>query len=193
MSKSYLHPSSLILVAILPGPEDLQYARVLGWYRIPVRSAPRVLSVDFLAFYQPASFHRRKWRVEYLAPVRGHELTTRNALLQDQPDHPRADEEYFKLQLGPLEKLPQPILAGSWKRFTFFYTTGEYLREAETLTDLTVQPSQRRQLWKTLRERQNAWSGRLDEEPKDRLPEEVIAALLGIEQEKDAEGELSSW
>ncbi len=56
MNMSYLSPAALILVAIIPTPEDLQVARVLGWYRIPIRTAPRILNVDFLAFYQPASF-----------------------------------------------------------------------------------------------------------------------------------------
>ncbi|MCJ7715754.1 MAG: hypothetical protein MUO54_04445, partial [Anaerolineales bacterium] len=153
MNMSYLSPSALILVAIIPTPEDLQVARVLGWYRIPIRTAPRILNVDFLAFYQPASFSDRKWRIEYLAPVIGHELTTRVDLLREEENHPRADEEYFKVQLGPMQSLPNPITAGDWKRFTFLYTTGEYLQRAHKLTELTVKPAERRQLWKALRER----------------------------------------
>jgi len=128
MNHIYLSPSALILVAIIPTPEDLQVARVLGWYRIPCQTAPRILNVDFLAFYQPASFQSRKWQVECLAPVLGHELTTRNELLQDEDDHPRADQECFKIQLGPMEQLEHPITAGDWKRFTFLYTNGEYFQ-----------------------------------------------------------------
>lgn len=181
MNKSYLSPMALILVAIIPSPEDLQLARILGWYRIPLRSAPRILNVDYLAFYQPASFKRRKWRIEYLAPVLGHELTTRVELLQDQGDHPRAEEEYFKIQLGSIQKLSQPITAGDWKRFTFLYTTGEYIQEAKILTDLTVCPSERRALWKTLRERVSNHSSYLEKwDFPDDLPLEVLSALLGI-------------
>ncbi len=153
MLEPYFSPGALILVAIIPSPEDLQVARMLGWYRIPLRTAPRILSVDYLAFYQPASFQDRKWRVEYYAPVLGHELTTRLDLLREERDHPRADEEYYKVQLGPLRPLVRPILAGSWKRFTFLYTTGDYLRRASELADLTVAPAERRSLWKALRER----------------------------------------
>lgn len=184
MSGTYLSPSALILVAIIPSPEDLQVARVLGWYRIPFRTAPRILNVDFLAFYQPASFLERKWQVEYFAPVRGHELTTRMEILREEKDHPRAEEEYFKIQLGTICPLDQPILAGDWKRFTFLYTTGEYFRQARELTDLTVKPAERRQLWKALRERteEKVLYQATRDEWKD-LPLEVLSALLGISPE----------
>ncbi len=158
MLAPYFSPEALILVAIIPSPEDLQVARVLGWYRIPIRTAPRILNVDYLAFYQPSSFQDRKWRVEFYAPVLGHELATRLDLLRQESDHPRADEEYFKVQLGPVRPLARPIQAGCWKRFTFLYTTGEYLRKASELTDLTVSPAERRRLWKALRERAEAAS-----------------------------------
>jgi len=153
MLAPYFSPEALILVAIIPSPEDLQVARVLGWYRIPILTAPRILNVDYLAFYQPSSFQDRKWQVEFYAPVLGHELATRLDLLRQESDHPRADEEYFKVQLGPVRPLARPIQAGRWKRFTFLYTTGEYLRKASELTDLTVSPAERRSLWRALRER----------------------------------------
>ncbi len=181
MNKSYLSPMSLILVAIIPSPEDLQLARILGWYRIPLRSAPRILNVDYLAFYQPASFKRRKWRIEYLASVLGHELTTRVELLQAQRDHPRAGEDYIKIQLGSIQKISQPISAGDWKRFTFLYTTGEYFQQAKILTDLTVCPSERRALWKTLRDRASNQSRYFEEwDIPDDLPLDALSALLGI-------------
>jgi len=183
MNESYLSPDALILVAIIPTPEDLQVARVLGWYRIPSRTAPRILNVDFLAFYQPASFQDRRWRIEFLAPVLGHELTTRAELLQDEVDHPRSDEEYFKVQLGSVRSLSHPIRAGNWKRFTFLYTTGEYFRGANILTDLTVAPAERRRLWKALRERGTSLSNyQADQDDLDAIPLDILTALLGIQQ-----------
>ena len=181
MNCSYLSPLALILVALIPSPEDLQLARVLGWYRIPLRTAPRILNVDFLAFYQPASFAERKWRIEFLAPVLGHELTTRLELLRDEVDHPRARDDYFKIQLGPIVKLRQPISAGDWKRFTFLYTTGEYIRRARTLTDLSVKPSDQRALWRSLRERASDRSCYpLEWDLPEDLPLDVLSAFLGI-------------
>jgi hypothetical protein len=181
MNVSYMSPSALILVAIIPTPADLQVARVLGWYRIPIRTAPRILNVDFLAFYQPASFAERKWRIEFLAPVLGHELTTRIELLKDEVDHPRAEEDYYKIQLGSIQQLIYPIRAGEWKRFTFLYTTGEYLQRARTLTELTVRPGERRDLWKRLRDRGSLIPAYQTElEKYDDLPVEILSALLGI-------------
>jgi len=62
--------TDLILVCLLRSPRDLEIARLLGWYRIPLRSAPKVVAVDRLAFYQPASFGELGGRIEYTAPVR---------------------------------------------------------------------------------------------------------------------------
>src|SRR3989304_761047 len=97
--------TSLILVAFLPTPRDLEIARLLGWSRTPLRPAPKVVAVDYLAFYQPASFGERGGQIEFVSEVRGHELATRAELLRDEADHPRAREEYYKIQLGGLEKL----------------------------------------------------------------------------------------
>lgn len=181
MNDPYLSPGALILVAIIPSPEDLQVARVLGWYRIPIRTAPRILNVDYLAFYQPASFEDSKWQVECIAPVLGHELTIRADLLQDEASHPRADEEYYKIQLGAVCHLDHPILAGNWKRFTFLYTTGEYFQQARELTDLTVRPADRRRLWKALRERSEGQGDyQASAEEWQNLSLETLSALLGI-------------
>lgn len=86
-------PAALVLVAIVNNPRDLEIARLLGWYRIPLRKSPRVVAVDYLAFYQTGVFGEQKWRIQSVAPVRGHELTTRGELLQDELNHPRASEE----------------------------------------------------------------------------------------------------
>lgn len=183
-----LKPTDLILVCLLPSPRDLEIARLLGWYRIPLRSAPKVVSVDYLAFYQPAAFGERGGQIEYVAQVNGHELTTRSELLKDESDHPRAKEEYFKIQLGGLEKLKEPIKTDKWKRLTFLYSTGEYLLNAKTLNDLVVEGEERNLLWRSLRER--AENGQLykTDLPEADIPPEILAALLGI---KDLKGEYS--
>ena len=173
--------SDLILVSYLPSPRDLEIARLLGWYRIPLRSAPKVIAVDYLAFYQPASFAERKWRIEFVAPVLGHELVTRAELLRDQADHPKSHEEYFKIQLGPVQTLPMPILAEKWKRITFFYTTGEYLFQAKNINDLVVHSDERRLLWHALRERSVHGNSYDHGDQTDfEIDEEVLAILLGI-------------
>ena len=189
---NYPISASLILVCYLPTPRDFEIARLLGWYRIPLRTAPKVVAVDWLAFYQPGSFGSQKWRIQSLAPLRGHELVRRAELFKDQLDHPRAHEEYFKLQLGPLVELPEPILAGNWKRVTFLYTTGEYLLAARTMRDLVVKNDERKVLWSALRERasqaQSYQTGAAL--PEADIEPALLALLLGFpEHSSQAAGE----
>lgn len=176
-----LSPVSLILVAVMTNPRDLEIARLFGWYRIPLKRAPKVIAVDYLAFYQTKAFGEQRWRIRYVAPVRGHELTTRGELLRDEPDHPRASEEYYKVQIGQLEELQRTILAEKWRRLTFLYTTGEYLIKARTLNDLVVHSEERQILWNALRERlaqEKSYSVLDDVE----LDEDILSDLLGIKE-----------
>lgn len=175
-------PTSLILVAYLPTPRDLEIARLLGWYRIPLRSAPKVVAVDYLAFYQPASFGERAGQIEFVSEVRGHELTTRAELLRDEASHPRAREEYYKIQLGGLEKLQSPITTDKWKRITFLYSTGEYFLKAKTINDLVVDGDERQVLWRSLRERAENEQLYKVGLPEVDIPPDVLMALLGIKE-----------
>jgi len=175
-----IEQTSLILVCFLPTPRDLEIARILGWYRIPLRSAPKVVAVDYLAFYQPASFGNAGEQIQFIAQVRGHELTTRADLLRDEPGHPHAKQEYFKIQIGPLERLKTPIKAEKWKRITFFYTTGEYVLKAQTLNDLVVTSDERQLLWQSLRDRAEHEQTYKTGLPELELPPDILIALLGI-------------
>jgi hypothetical protein len=179
---NYPSPTALMLVALAPSPRDLEIARLLGWYRIPLRSAPKVIHVDYLAFYQAAAFgEEHRWRIEAFAEVRGHELTTRAELLRDEPDHPRAREEYYKIQLGPLVRLARPILAGRWRRITFLYTTGDCFRRARTIQDLVVRTDERDVLWRSLRERAlNAGFYTPSDLPELSLDPAILALLGGL-------------
>lgn len=174
-------PNALVLVAVINDRRDLEIARLLGWYRIPLRSAPKVVAMDYLAFYQTGAFGAERWQIQYVAPVRGHELTTRLELLRDEPEHPRANEEYYKIQIGALAHLPKPVPAGKWRRITFFYTTGEYLLNAETVNDLVVQEEERRMLWQALRERASQAQHYQAESPAELpLDAALLAALFEI-------------
>ncbi len=146
--------TSLVLVSVMNSPRDLEIARLLGWYRIPLRKAPKVVDVDYLAFYQTAGFDiGDRGKIQYIAKVRGHELTTRGELIKDEKDHPRVHEEYYKIQIGPLIRLANPIKATNWKRITFLYTTGKSLMEANLINDLVIRSEERTLLWRSIRER----------------------------------------
>ena len=171
---------ALILTAIIPSPRDLEIARVLGWYRIPFRFAPKIVQVDFIAFYQPAAFGKEHANcIETFASVRGVELTTRREIIQDQPNHLRADEEYYKIQLGLLTQLKNPIRAEKWKRITFLYTTGSRFAKAKTINDLVVRSNEREVLWRSLREKAAEFQARSGQDLQGLDLDENILTMLG--------------
>jgi hypothetical protein len=191
------YSSALVLVCVLPTERDLEIARLLGWYRIPLRTAPKIVDVDLLAFYQTAAFGvQHRWRIEHYAEVKGHELTARAELLKDEPQHSRAHEEYYKIQIGPLTQLPAPIEAEEWKRITFLYTTGDRLMHARTIKDLTPRNEEREVIWRSLRER--ALKGGLynpDQAEKLAFDKTIFALLSGMDpiNAHDGSDQNESW
>ena len=133
------YPEDRVLVAYMPDPRDLVIAREEGWYRIPQKHAPKGLFAEYVAFYFGRRFGARKWAIHYYARRRGHELTTRAALFPDEPDHPRAEDTYYKVQLGPLQELDRPIVSLRWRRLTFVHTTWDRFRDATEINDLFLE------------------------------------------------------
>jgi len=131
------HSSDRVLVAIMNNRRDFETARDEGWYRIPVKHAPpSATEAAVLAFYFTKAFGDEKWSVRWYSPVRGHELVRRRDMFPDEPDHPRADEAYYKLQLGPVVQLELPIYSLRWRRLTFITTTWDRFTAAEEINDL---------------------------------------------------------
>lgn len=131
------HPADRVLVAVMNSRRDFEIARDEGWYRVPARHAPpSTIEAAVLAFYFTKAFEEEKWAVHWYAPVRGHELVRRRDLFPDQPEHPRANEAYYKLQLGPLVKLDQPIPSLRWRRIAFIQTSWDRFAAAEEVNDL---------------------------------------------------------
>ncbi len=122
----------------MPHPRDFEIARERGWYRLPAKRLPRGLFFEYIAFYFTAAFGPEKWAIHYYARLLGHELVTRRDLLPDEADHPRADERYYKLQLGPLQRREPPIVSRRWRRIAFIHTTWDRFQAAQEIRDLFV-------------------------------------------------------
>ena len=132
-----IYPDDRVLVAVMNNLKDWQRVQDKGWYRIPAKNAPpQVPHIDWLAFYQTRVFGEDKWAVHYYAKVQGHELLTRRDLLPEEPTHKRANQWYYKLELGPLHHKIPPIIADKWRRVTFIFTTGDRFEAAGELGDL---------------------------------------------------------
>jgi hypothetical protein len=90
--------------------------------------------------------------LRYYAPIQGHELVPRRDLIPSEPDHPRAGQWYYKLQLGPLEHKIPPIVSARWRRVTFIVATGGRFMNAHEINDLFEQESPVGQLYMRLKE-----------------------------------------
>jgi hypothetical protein len=141
------------LVVVVNRPADLQRAIDERWYRIPLLRAPARMAADYLAFYQTGAFPpQERWLVRWMAAVRGYFLAKRRDLLPDEPAHPRADEEYFRVSLGEPVPLPRPILSHKLRRITFISTTLGRLETAEEINDLWIRDSAQQRLWQALKQ-----------------------------------------
>ncbi|MDY7042049.1 MAG: hypothetical protein SVX38_14425 [Chloroflexota bacterium] len=141
-----------VLVAVMNNLHDFGIARDRGWYRVPVNRAPRRLGADYLAFYQTKVFGAEGWAVNYYAPVLYVRLARRRDLLPAEADHPRADDTYYKIEIGPLQRLPHPIPSLRLRRIAFICTTLRRLLNAEEINDLWLGSEEEERLWAIFRE-----------------------------------------
>lgn len=140
------------LVAVVTNRRDWQRLHTEGWYRIPVRRAPQPLAAEYLAFYCTRAIPEEAWRVAWYAPVTRYRLLRRRELLPAEADHPRAEDHYYRIDLGPLCRLPRPIPSRRLRRITFIPTTFEQLLCAEELTALWHADDLSALLWSDFRD-----------------------------------------
>ena len=127
-----------VLVAYVPRPTDFTLIETESWYRIPYKYAPKGLHSEFIAFYFGRRFGDQKWAIHYFAENRGHELVRRIDLIPSEPNHKRAQEIYYRVQLGPLQQLERPVISLQWRRILFIHTTGDRFTTASEINDLLI-------------------------------------------------------
>lgn len=132
-----MYPEDRVLVAYVPRRTDFDHIERQRWYHVRQAHAPKGLYAEYIAFYFGSSFGERKHAIYCYARNLGHELTTRRDLFPHQPDHPRADQRYYRLQLGPLQWCAQPIVNHGWRRLLFLHTTWDRFTHAADISDLT--------------------------------------------------------
>ena len=143
-------PDERVLVVVITRLCDWETVQAEHWYRIPVSRAPRRIGAEYLAFYHTRDFGPLRWSIAYYAPIRRYRLWHRRDLVPDEPDHPRAGELYYKIELGPLAALPHPIPSRKLRRVTFIQTTLARLLQAEEINDLWEREVPRDRLWRAL-------------------------------------------
>lgn len=142
-----------VLVAIVPRKKDWEILKREHWYRIPVKSAPKNINeVKILAFYQPKIFGCERYSVNYYAQVKNLGIVKRIQLLPDEPNHIRANNDYYKITIGDLTKLLNPIPSQRWRRITFIPSTLERLLKATEINDLWDTSKIEEKLYKALKD-----------------------------------------
>ena len=118
----------------------------------PTRWAPRRIAADYLAFYQTSAFSPGRALGCALAGAgQSYRLATRRELIPEEPAHPRADQSYYKVTLGPMASLPHTVAGRRLRRITFIPTTLSRLLEAQEINDLWIKSSAQERLWAALK------------------------------------------
>lgn len=133
------YPEDRVLVGVINRKRDLETARNAHWYRIPEARLKRGFHADYLAFFLSRAFKEQNGGIHYYAEVKGYELVYRRWLLPDQPDHPRADEKYYKVALGDLIQKQPPVLNPTRRTITFVFTTWDRFIHAHEISHLYSQ------------------------------------------------------
>ena len=147
-------PGERVLVVVVARPTDWERVRSEQWYRIPLSRAPKRVAAEYLAFYHTSRFPQLRWTISCYAPVQRYSVAPRRELLPHEPDHPRAQELYYKVELGPLQQLPRPIPSLKLRRVTFILTTLSHLLAATEINDLWLRDNARDRLQQLLRARE---------------------------------------
>ncbi|MBN8592474.1 MAG: hypothetical protein J0M33_11970 [Anaerolineae bacterium] len=125
-----------VLVGVVNRKRDLEIILNEGWYRVPVKRMPRGVNAEYIAFFLSGAFKERNGAVHYFAECRGVELVRRRDILPKEKNHPRANEQYYKVQLGLIETKDPPVENTTKRSLSFVYTTWDRFVHAKTILDL---------------------------------------------------------
>ena len=134
-----MYPDDRVLVGVVSRKRDLDRARNEHWYRIPQIKVPRGIYAEYIALFLSSSAanpFRKQSGIYYYGERRGLDLVHRVDLLPDEPDHKRAHDVYYKVQLGPLEQRALPVTNPTGRPITFIYTTWDRFTQAQHIADL---------------------------------------------------------
>ncbi len=148
-------PDGEVLVAIVNNPLDFAVARDRHWYRIPVSSAEKWLKgrwpPRWIAFYQTKIFGQEAFAINYYSQVVAVREVYRWQLFPDQPRDEKAGRRYYQLLLGPLQRLPEPIVSRRRRRIVFIPTTWRRFIRAREINDLYDESPLEDRLWQELK------------------------------------------
>ncbi len=132
--KDVVH-SKTVLVGVLKNRRDRRILLKEYWYRIPIAHLPK-RKFEYIAFYQPLRFGKTGKRIEYYAPIFQKTVTRRIDLLPNESAHPRANDDYLRIEFKKIVKLPRPIKNIIPRRISFGFTSLKTLLAAKDILQL---------------------------------------------------------
>jgi len=142
-----------MLVALLKEPRDLIILKELGWYRIPVKNAPKNMDkFQYIAFYQPDCFKEHSRLINYYGEVYSMGKRKRVELLPKETEHSRANDLYYRIVVKNLKKLSDPIVSSKPRRIVFIPTCYSKFELANNINDLFHGSPLEDRIWKKLQE-----------------------------------------
>ena len=126
------------LIGIIPRKKLWETIQEEKWYHIPVGSAPHnISSIKYLAFYFPECFPKEyQEQIKYYAKVLKIDTKKRIQLFPKETEHENADKDYFKLYLGKIRELPEPIPNKKQRMIIHIPTSKQKLFTAKEVNDL---------------------------------------------------------
>jgi very-short-patch-repair endonuclease len=124
-----------VLVGVIKTKADLDILLKSHWYRVPADFLPKQ-KFTYVAFYQPVAFGAGGRRIEYYGRVTAKRIRKRLQLLPNEKDHPRAKNDYFKIEFKRLTKLKHPVRNVIPRRLSFGFTSLKTLRCAKNILSL---------------------------------------------------------
>ena len=98
-----MYPEDRVLVGVVKSKRDLEFILKDQWYRVPQNTKSLrdyQLQSEYFAFFLSGSvFNDLSSSVAYYARRDGIELARRRDLIPSDPDHPRANNIYYKIML----------------------------------------------------------------------------------------------
>lgn len=141
------------LIAILKEMSDLTILKNEGWYRIPVKSAPKRWPPEWMAFYQPKLFGDDAYQIKYYGNVKDIRRVKRFDLFPNEISSIKAEQEYFQIFFDELLERPTPIISVRPRRIVFIPTTRVKFDDASIINDLFDDSPLEDKLWMELKRR----------------------------------------
>lgn len=148
------YPQNNVVVALMNNKKDFLIAQEKGWYRIPVKSAPKNIRdetiVKYLAFYQTKIFGAEKFTIKWYAEIKNIKRVFRKDLFEDEPQNSKSNKEYYKIEFDKLVQLKEPIISKKGRRILFIPTTEQKFFSAKEINYLFNESPIEDKFWEAL-------------------------------------------